>query len=85
MLLDVAYGSPERRPILQLCLPQWAVLDSGVTTIPPYPAYPISAARLQSGEVVAHVSKKPWIDDESWAEAVQVASALLAPSDWSPF
>jgi hypothetical protein len=75
--LIVASTHPDRRPILQLCPPQWAVTARGIVTYGNAPLYAVSAQKLRSDEHLAsHVGTKSWVDRDSFDEAYEVAATL---------
>ncbi|GAA1794371.1 hypothetical protein GCM10009682_15190 [Luedemannella flava] len=77
--LVVASTHPSRRPILQLCPPQWAITDTGVVSYGKSPLYEVSARKLRAdSHMENHVGAKTWVDRDSWEGAYVVACAL----DW---
>jgi hypothetical protein len=81
-LLTIAYDSPERRPLLQLCPPQWAITDTGIVTVG-HPTYFVPLSRLRQPETARDVGQKQWVDADSFEEAQATALELL--DDGAPF
>ncbi|MEU8152704.1 hypothetical protein AB0B94_03445 [Micromonospora sp. NPDC048986] len=75
--LAVAQTDPDRRPIWQLCPPQWAVTAHGITTYGSAPHYVASVDALEmNSHLATHIAEKTWVDEDSLDEAVGVALAL---------
>ena len=79
-LLDAAASSPERRPAIELCVPQWMVCDWGVVTYN-RTVYGLSLAQLRPSSISVHVKEKTWADRDCWDTARGVALALFP--DWN--
>ena len=76
-LLEAALSSPEHRPALQLCPPQWVVCDWGVTALGRC-GYGVRLDTLHTSPTIeSHVSSEPWVDRDSWKEAAMAARALF--------
>jgi hypothetical protein len=80
-LLEVASSAPERRPIVQLCPPQWAVTTRGVV---PYGRKDVrvwSHEHIRSNSRIEQdMASKPWLEEESFSLAHAV-SRLLFPEE----
>ncbi|WP_433530761.1 hypothetical protein ACQPYA_01035 [Micromonospora sp. CA-263727] len=75
--LSVAQTDPERRPVWQLCPPQWVVTEHGIITYGDAPHYGAATTALErNSHLAAHIGQKPWVDHDSLDEAVGVALAL---------
>jgi hypothetical protein len=75
-MFKVASSSPDCRPILEYCPPQWVVTDRGIHTVG-QPAYGLSIPQL--GGLRSHVLGKSWVDEDSFTLAQDCALALLNP------
>lgn len=86
-LLRVAASSPERRPLRQLCPPQWAVREGGVVSYGQgTPLYSVRVERLRREQGWSrHMADKPWVDIESFEDAYEAALALFPEQDEPPF
>ena len=86
-LLRVASSSPERRPLIQLCPPQWAVREGGVVSYGTgVPLYGIGVARLRHDRSwSAHMAEKSWVDMDSFDDAHLAAVSLFPKEDGPPF
>ncbi|MEU4698843.1 hypothetical protein [Nonomuraea dietziae] len=62
--------------VVQLCLPQWAITESGIKTIADSP-YSITATRLHESHWPAHMRGKSWVDYDSFMQALDDAMALF--------
>lgn len=83
-ILKVAYNSPERRPIVELCPPQWAVTDRGIVTYGDAPLYRAPLQKLRDDPHFSqHVRRKPWVDAESF-ERAEMAVRELFPDTSRP-
>jgi hypothetical protein len=87
-LLEIASTDPDRRPIVQLCPPRWAVTMHGVVAYGDgLPAYHIDHRRLRSERIGQDMAEKTWSDQDSFNVARSVAIALFPEprSDDPPF
>jgi hypothetical protein len=86
-MLDVASTAPERRPIVQLCPPLWAVTARGIVAYGDGSnTYSLRHERLREAGLRRHMAAKAWADEHSFDLAVGVSSFLFpAPSDEVPF
>jgi hypothetical protein len=76
-VLTVAHTHPDRRPVWQLCPPQWVVTETLVQTYGDAPHYGVSIKNLKiDPHMPRHVSQKTWVDPDSFDEAYAVAIAL---------
>ncbi|MFI9576945.1 hypothetical protein ACIG5D_36420 [Microbispora rosea] len=62
-------------PIFQLCLPQWAVTESGIARIDGY--YTVPGSRLEEMDWYEHIGSKGWADESSLYEVLESARALF--------
>lgn len=88
--LGVAYSHPHRRPIYQLCPPQWAVTDRGMVTYGVYGAVPLCHFHVLSLKERLDVfseelADKPWIHFASFDAAQEAALALALHAFDPPF
>jgi hypothetical protein len=81
-LLEVASTAYERRPIVQLCPPLWAVTTRGIVTygLQKYP-YTLSHSKLREETIGQDMRAKTWGDEESFELARGVALALFPLPD----
>jgi hypothetical protein len=76
-LLEVASSAPERRPIVQLCPPLWAVTTRGVV---PYGRKDVRVwthEQVSGPRIAQDMATKPWSDEESFALAQAVSGGLF--------
>jgi hypothetical protein len=77
--LLVARTATERRPIVELCPPQWAVTPRGLVTYGSAPLYVASHDRLHTEPHFAeHIREKFWVDAESFDSAYGVSLSRFA-------
>lgn len=79
-LLEVALSDPERRPVVQLCPPQWVICEWGLITYGDTSRYTVPRDRV--AEVSQHVLQKPWVDRNSWDDAYETVQALYPTRLW---
>jgi len=85
-LLRVAATSAERRPIIQLCPPQWAVTEGGIVSYGPHGPYQIPVHRLRGDEDWGRqMAGKGWVNMESFDDALLAAASLFPKQDGPPF
>ncbi|MFE9206172.1 hypothetical protein [Micromonospora sp. NPDC007230] len=76
-LLTVANSHPSRRPILQLCPPQWAITPERLVSYGDHRAYGVRIYNLENDNYLATmIGEKPWVDRDSFDEARMAGSAL---------
>ncbi|MDX2974490.1 hypothetical protein [Kribbella solani] len=77
-LLETASTDSDRRPIVQLCPPLWAVTIHGIVAYGDgrFP-YEISHSRLRSDRIAQDMAQKTWSDSGSFDLARSVATALF--------
>jgi hypothetical protein len=64
------------RNLIQYFEPQWAITDYGLECATYGRTYSIEAWRLDDPEWDSHVTRKPWVDRESFLRALDTARAL---------
>ncbi|MCW3813714.1 hypothetical protein ONA91_04475 [Micromonospora sp. DR5-3] len=78
--LSIAQTDPERRPIWQVCPPQWVVTEHGIHTYGGAPYYGAATRALEgNARLATHIAEKTWVDPDSLDDAVAVALALSKP------
>ncbi|MEU7171275.1 hypothetical protein ABZ949_07275 [Micromonospora tulbaghiae] len=83
--LMVAQSDPDRRPIWQLCPPQWAVTEHGIITYGNAPNYGVSIKALaRDSHLAGHLADKTWVESDSLEEAVSVALSLDRKRELEP-
>jgi hypothetical protein len=82
--LHVAASSPRRRPIIQPCPPQWAILDWGVVSYGSSPFYSLTLGQLRSRTIQSHMASKSWVDADCFEDAMSIALALNPHTDDEP-
>lgn len=83
--LTVAQTDVDRRPIWQLCPPQWVVTEHGLTTYGNAPRYGVSVDALARQEHLgSHIADKAWVDGDSFYDAVTVALSLYRKRNLEP-
>lgn len=77
--LAVAHTSPERRPVWQLCPPQWIVTDRSVVSYGNGRGpYGVAIPDLKNDpHLSVHVREKPWVDVDSFEKAEHVGITLF--------
>jgi hypothetical protein len=77
--LTVAYSHPDRRPVWQLCPPQWVVTRTGLAAYGDGRGpYVVSIAALRRDPHLSdHVREKPWVDPDSFDEACMAGMELV--------
>jgi hypothetical protein len=84
-LLSVAQAHPARRPIVQICPPQWAITTRGVERYDAPHEYGFTHEKLASDTgLTRHIAEKQWGDVDSFEEAYMVALDLF-PKEEPPF
>lgn len=63
------------RHIIQFCAPQWVIADDGIYSVQPGSRYQISASRF-SENWQSHMQEKPWLDGDSFDEALETAELM---------
>lgn len=83
--LEVALSTQDRRPVLQLCPPQWAVTEHGIASYGDgRAAYTAGWDYLNAGRASIDLHAKGWVDRDSLDDAL-MAAAHLRPPDDPPF
>lgn len=78
-LLQTAAASPELRPAVVACTPEWLVVGgSHPQVINPAREYGCPVERLhQEPSFRAHVAEKTWVNADAWDEVVEVARSIF--------
>ncbi len=81
-LLEVASTAPERRPIVQLSPPLWAVTTRGIVTYGRRQGpYALTLEQLRGQRIGQDMAGKSWSDPDSFDLAQAVALGLFPPAD----
>lgn len=84
--LEVANLDTLRRPIIQLCPPQWAVTSHGLVPYGSHHRYHVEHERLRDQPRIAtEVAEKGWVDPDSFNDAHTVSLALFPKQEGPPF
>ena len=76
-IIRVAQSDVARRPIWQLCPPQWVIAETGIVTYGSARVYDISMHQLANDKSLSnHMHRKEWIIADSFDEAAALAIEL---------